>query len=97
MLLQRLRLARDVCVLIQSALPSVVKQWQFLDWLCDERRHVETAWILYHTLPPLYLFPDIVGEFVCSAVLFIGQMCCYFGRPYCTSTLLARYGLLLET
>ena len=94
MFLQYLGFARDVCALIQLTLPSVVKQWQFLDWFCDERQHVETAWILYHTLLLLYLFPDIVSEFLCFAVLFVGQIRCHFGQPYCTSALLAHNNLL---
>lgn len=44
-------------------------------------------------VPLLYLFPDIVGEFLCSTVLFVGQLRCHFGRPYCTSALLAHDNL----
>jgi hypothetical protein len=45
-------------VRIGPGLPPVVKQWQFLYWFRDERRDVKSAWVLYHTLPLLYLFSD---------------------------------------
>lgn len=89
MFLQSFCFAGYVFAILQSALPTIVKYRQLFDGPGDERRGVKLTRVHYDPLPSLYFLHDGICDFSGAAVLFAGQMCGHFGRPYCTPTLFA--------